>query len=230
MCFYVIFKNIVSINAWSFSFKLFQFCYNLSINQSKENKFNMKITNKLIGDFLGMTPQGAGKWKTEGRDIILFIEKYLKKDEIEEFLKTKKIQKFETVNNLTANEIKVLLSKKVDINDIAPKLYKFHRRSLSYFYFLVNNNKINDLNEFRSYIKQDVDNAKERSWIKFIKSMKWDSGNDYISFNAYASEFRDVYEDNINDTEIEFILNNEESRNSFKRIIQFIVDNKLFKI
>ncbi len=190
----------------------------------------MKITNKLIGNFLGMTPQGAGKWKAEGRDIILFIDKYLKKDEIEEFLKTGKIQKFETVNNLTVDEIKILLSRKIDLNDIAPKLYKFHRRSLTYFYFLVNNLKINNLIEFREYIKQDITSAEEKSWIKFIKSMKWNLVNDYISFNAYASEFKDLYEDNINDAEIEFILKNKDNRENFKRIIQFIIENKLFKI
>lgn len=45
------------------------------------------------------------KWKRENRPIIQLVDKYLSKENIEEFLKTGKIQKFETISYIIDNYI-----------------------------------------------------------------------------------------------------------------------------
>lgn len=55
------------------------------------------MTNASIARLFEMTSQGIGKWKKEKRPIIAFIEKYLNDENIQEFLETGKIQKFENI-------------------------------------------------------------------------------------------------------------------------------------
>lgn len=61
------------------------------------------MTNTTIAKLFIMTSQGIGKWKKEKRPIINFIEKYLDEQDIEEFLKTEKIKKFEQFNFIQKN-------------------------------------------------------------------------------------------------------------------------------
>lgn len=63
------------------------------------------MTNTNIGKVLKMTSQGVGKWRKENRPIINLIEKYFDKDNIEEFLESGKIDKFEKLNFLYDNVI-----------------------------------------------------------------------------------------------------------------------------
>lgn len=56
------------------------------------------LTNGIIAQILDMTPQGVGKWKKENRPIINLLEKYFTKEELEEFLKTERIDKLENIN------------------------------------------------------------------------------------------------------------------------------------
>ena len=55
------------------------------------------MTNTSIARLFEMTSQGIGKWKKEKRPIISFIEKYLNDENIQEFLETGKIEKFENI-------------------------------------------------------------------------------------------------------------------------------------
>lgn len=156
------------------------------------------------------------RWKKEKRPIISLLDRYFSKEELEEYLNTGKIQKFE-------NEI--------HINLIAQKLYNFKRRSLSYLYFLISNDKINNVNDFNSYVQTDIDNIKKSDTplnkiISFLKSMKWDFQNDFISYNTYAQEFNIICSDIFSKSEINFILSNKED---LKAAIELIVDKKMYK-
>jgi len=159
-------------------------------------------------------------WKKDPKRIIIkLLDKYLSNENLEEFLETGEIKKFE---------------KEININDIAPKLYYFKRRTLTYLYFLITNNNIKDIDDFNTFVQQDITNAQDNSRIEFIKkhfkSIKWEWKNDLISFNTFAQEFKDIYQDYISDDEISFMLKNELNRDSFKKMIHFILENKLNKI
>ncbi|MDD4505848.1 MAG: hypothetical protein PHE60_05730 [Sulfurospirillaceae bacterium] len=56
------------------------------------------LTNTIISKLLGMTPQGAAKWRKEKRAVISFLDQYFSKEEIEEFLFKGKIKKMEEVD------------------------------------------------------------------------------------------------------------------------------------
>lgn len=64
------------------------------------------MTNTNIGKILEMTSQGVGKWRKENRPIINLLEKYFTKEELEEFLKTEKINKLERLDELLEIEKK----------------------------------------------------------------------------------------------------------------------------
>ncbi|OHE08940.1 MAG: hypothetical protein A2513_02850 [Sulfurimonas sp. RIFOXYD12_FULL_33_39] len=56
------------------------------------------LTTKDISNLLLFTPQGVNKWKKEKRPIIFLLEKYFSKEDIEEFLQTGAIMRYETPN------------------------------------------------------------------------------------------------------------------------------------
>ena len=172
-------------------------------------------------------------WKREERPIMSLLS-YLGVDNLQEFLSNKMIRKLELVKNYNLDELEQLLSKQIDINKIAPKLYKFQRRPLSYFYFLIHNKKIRNIDDFKAYIEQDITDAEEKSWLLFIKkhllSIRADLKSEQISFNTFAIEFKEIYQDYISDSEIEFLLKNSENRNGIKNIIKFIIAHKLYRI
>ncbi|RXJ76988.1 hypothetical protein CRV03_06915 [Arcobacter sp. F155] len=58
------------------------------------------MTNTNIARLFKMTSQGIGKWKKEKRPIVIFVEKYFTDENIDEFLETGKIQKFEYFNTI----------------------------------------------------------------------------------------------------------------------------------
>jgi hypothetical protein len=105
------------------------------------------MTNASIARLFEMTSQGIGKWKKEKRPIIAFIEKYLNDENIQEFLETGKIQKFE---NITFVMDKYLLQlRTVYINSFIESQSLLHQPSMHnefrdfYFSFLANYEKIN---------------------------------------------------------------------------------------
>jgi predicted DNA-binding protein YlxM (UPF0122 family) len=52
-----------------------------------------------------MTPQGIGKWRKQKRPIIALLEKYHSKDELQEFLETRKIEKQELIKDLSLDDL-----------------------------------------------------------------------------------------------------------------------------
>lgn len=49
-------------------------------------------------------------WKKEQRPIISLIEKYFTKEELEEFLKTGKVERLDVISGCSTNELKTLLA------------------------------------------------------------------------------------------------------------------------
>ncbi|WP_152058237.1 hypothetical protein, partial [Aliarcobacter butzleri] len=61
----------------------------------------------LMSELFGFSSQTYFNWKKEidKRPIILLIEKYFSKEELEIFLKTNKIEKLELIKNYTFEEL-----------------------------------------------------------------------------------------------------------------------------
>ncbi len=53
---------------------------------------------KTLAKLFDVHPNTVGNWKKEGRLSFLFFQKYFKKEEIEEFIETGKIEKLETLD------------------------------------------------------------------------------------------------------------------------------------
>lgn len=103
------------------------------------------LSNNIIAQILDMTPQGVGKWKKENRPIINLLEKYFTKEELEEFLMSGKISKFEFQNELNSN----LLSFSIEIQKkLQNRLKNFDDNSASW-------------DDFDTYISTFVAQAKD---------------------------------------------------------------------
>jgi len=64
------------------------------------------MKNTLIEKFFAFTRQAYYKWRREDRPIVQFVEKYLSDQDVEEFLETGKIEKFDLVKNFSVDELK----------------------------------------------------------------------------------------------------------------------------
>lgn len=67
------------------------------------------MTSTLISKVLEMTPQGAAKWKKEERKIIDLLEKYFTSEDLEEFLQTGGISRYDTNETRTQEQTQILL-------------------------------------------------------------------------------------------------------------------------
>jgi len=56
----------------------------------------MRRIEYIMSDLLGNTPQTYFNWKKQNRPIVTLLNKYFSKEELEEFLRDGKIEKFET--------------------------------------------------------------------------------------------------------------------------------------
>ena len=65
---------------------------------------------KVACDILGITQRSYSNYATQDRAIIKILEKYFKKEELEEFLKNKKIKKMELIRGLSIEELEDKLS------------------------------------------------------------------------------------------------------------------------
>ncbi|MCD4759167.1 MAG: hypothetical protein K8R39_12915 [Arcobacteraceae bacterium] len=66
---------------------------------------------KILCDLFGITARSYSNWAKEDRAVISFFEKgYIAKNEIEEFLESNKIKKFELIKELSVEELEAKLS------------------------------------------------------------------------------------------------------------------------
>jgi predicted DNA-binding protein YlxM (UPF0122 family) len=61
--------------------------------------------DEVISTILGCSVSGYYKWKKENRVIILLLEKYFTKEQLEEFLKTGKINKQELIKDFSLEDL-----------------------------------------------------------------------------------------------------------------------------
>ncbi len=73
-----------------------------------------------IFNFLDISKKTWYNWKKEERAIVKFIEKYLTSDDIDEFIKTGKINKFELLPNIDNMLIEIEKKMEDKINQFSP--------------------------------------------------------------------------------------------------------------
>lgn len=170
------------------------------------------------------------KWKRENRPIIQLVDKYLSKENIEEFLDTGKIQKLENISYIIEHFVDKnlsLYSKSFEVaNSLLHKSPTRDEFKDFYFYFLINLKKINfsfDINlsgihsllthflyqyqmkKLKESLKKDIINQE-------IEEFKIDL-NELIN-NSNAQEIRELEKNHLTDDKIqEQIIENMFSRN-----------------
>lgn len=106
------------------------------------------------------------KWKRENRPIIQLIDRYFSKDDIEEFLKTGKINKFEEISDLEA------------LNNEAVNIYsyfvlKLDPNSLLLFLTVIHTSNINNQDINSNFIELIFDtNAQKKDKINLINEFQ----------------------------------------------------------
>lgn len=73
---------------------------------------------KTYARLLQNTVRTISNWKTEKRPIISLLEKYFSKTELEEFLETGGIEKFEALEGLSIEDVKFILDNKEIVEQI----------------------------------------------------------------------------------------------------------------
>lgn len=93
----------------------------------------MRIKNildwKKIENLFLFTRQTWSKWKNEKRPIVNLIERYFSNDELQEFLETNQIKKFELIKELSESEVKELI--KLRKNQILMSEIELKRKELT---------------------------------------------------------------------------------------------------
>ncbi len=88
---------------------------------------------KIVMELFQFSRQSWNNWKKENRPIVLLIEKYFTNQDLQEFLDTGKISKFENVERLpeilkiltkyTTKDLRVFLAKSYSDNDVLSGAY-----------------------------------------------------------------------------------------------------------
>lgn len=151
------------------------------------------LTNSIIAQILDMTQQGVGKWKKQNRPIIKLLEKYFTKDELIEFIETKKIEKYEKFKNINYLQNKILdnfffehYSRKPTNRDLAddifPKFEDYVEKKLKKRRDFLEENKIektisdikyiNKEEFFEFLLNLEIDNENKVDVLKTVSELK----------------------------------------------------------
>jgi len=161
---------------------------------------NKKITNITLAKFLDVTTATIVNYKNNYRIFIDFFYKYFSENDIKEFLKTEKIEKFELTKNMSKDEIEIAL-----INHIffkIERLKEVDKRVLRYSlkYSIAENLEI----------EKSVNKAS--STLKFLKQLKeifFNKSDDFLT-QQHFREFRKKFKNEFKNFEKEIIDNNRE--------------------
>lgn len=123
------------------------------------------MDRKLISNLLGISEKSFYRWK-ETREIFKLLEKYFTDDDIQEFLQSGKIKKFEDISDLEA------------LNDEAVNIYssfilKLDLSSLLLFLTVIHTSNINNQDINSNFIELIFDtDAQKKDKINLIKEFQ----------------------------------------------------------
>ena len=190
------------------------------------NKIHYKSAEKLFK----FTRQTWAKWQKEARPIVKLVN-YFRDDEIQEFLKTNKMEKLELISNYTVQELKQLInsnSKKSTVKKgvLYSLLEKFDRTSLVYFLYIFENEpSIKDSKSLYEFInKSSKSNSIMEKVTEFLKSIKPTFvGGDNVSLDLHIDKFKKNCEQYLDEEDLDFILSN---KDEYYNIIMEIAEIK----
>lgn len=186
----------------------------------------MNLTNTTISKILQMTPQGARKWKKENRPIILLLEKYFSKEDIEEFLDKGAISTLDSFNNnKTITNIEVLnevsnlvrkqLEKKIRLDAIGTKTvlniiedyfkapeHKSNAQDFSIFY-----KSIVDIQNYYAHDIVEIEIKMEKKNFKVTDKNREAVETELNRRKNYILDIVKNFFDNLTDSELFILLN-----------------------
>ncbi len=133
-----------------------------------------KITNQTITKLFSFTRQTWAKWKDENRQITKLLQLYFSDEELNEFLETGKIRKFELIKNLTTKELEKKLNNYniFDISILKLKLISLPNAAkqlmIEQLNYCIVEKKDYTLEIVKNYHKTHFEKIKEDIWL-FIK-------------------------------------------------------------
>lgn len=154
-------------------------------------------------------------WKKEKRLIIIFLEKYFTKEELNGIVQNNGLcEKLEIIKDISIEDLKVKLNFTNEtvrfIGDITDKLDSFSRSSLIYLLTILNTqNKIIDNNGLFKFLQAKIEPKKFiDSMIESFKDFKIDFTNDNIIRKGFAKKLDDDLRNTLTLKEIDFIFDN----------------------
>ncbi len=169
----------------------------------------MSLQGKLLAELLGFTIQGANKWKREKdkRPIIDLLEKYCTDADIQEFLESRKITKFEEKKEnyqdyMLIDYVKYNLKEKLDRLLLKPGVFKWLENIIPKNIFLKILKEISEdpkievekyrskeylIQKIESYKVASINNSNKKQLIGIIKNNL--SNIECYVLIKYADEF-----------------------------------------
>lgn len=179
-----------------------------------------------IVKLMGFSKNTYFNWQKENRPIISLVKKYFSEEEIDEFLKSNQIKKFELINNFTYEELANLIHQNSKIDNI--RLYEIidFFKSHTLVYLKTSFSKILHQNGYTSGIYiNTLDTIDKQQFLfqlqKIFKEANWDDV--VIKINAI-----NVLKDFSNETNFNF---EKEDLNIILEILfKFEMYDRLFNI
>ncbi len=131
----------------------------------------MKST--ILASIFDVTPRAITNWKKEKKPIVLLLEKYFLEEEINEFVETGKIAKFERIKKLTTEELENAFKQGfVDIHILKLKLISLPNAAkqlmIEQLNYCIVEKKDYTLEIVKNHHKTHFEKIKEDIWL-FIK-------------------------------------------------------------
>lgn len=171
------------------------------------------IMNKLFG----FTRASYYNWLREGRIIIIFINNYFTKTELEEIVnRNGKLEKLEIIKHYSLEELKEKLEYRdetdITFRNIIMKLEnnKISRASLLYLLnILLHNNKVKDHKTLFKFLDSKLEpKSFLNSLMDSFKDFKIDFNNDNIIRKGFAQKLYSQMKEIFTINEIDFIIGN----------------------
>ena len=152
------------------------------------------------------------RWKKKDHVTLLsLLESHFHNNELQEFLETGKIKKYELIKNMSYEELKDILNQAdrdptqaVYINRV---LHTFNMRSLAYLFYLLKEHTIKDSTDLYNFnLKKDQENF----FIRFMSDWYHNEKDNVLSFARNRKEFNEYIELYLTKEEVDFVFKNKE--------------------